>query len=56
MERGDTMPHPIAGLLRRKYRDRNADLDAVESTYSQLVQRFIAGERVPEYPAAWNNS
>ena len=52
-EKSEPMPHPIAGLMRKKFVLGNADIDGFGDCYQRLVERFMAGNP-PDYPARWN--
>ena len=54
-EKSEPMPHPIAGLMRKKFVLGNADIDGFDECYQRLVERFISGNP-PDYPASWNTS
>ena len=51
-EKSEPMPHPIAGLMRKKFVLGNADIDGFDACYQRLVDRFVAGNP-PAYPASW---
>ena len=52
-EKSEPMPHPIAGLMRKKFVLGNADIDGFDDCYQRLAERFVAGNS-PDYPASWN--
>ena len=52
-EKSEPMPHPIAGLMRKKFVLSNADSDGFDDCYQRLVERFVVGNP-PDYPASWN--
>ena len=51
-EKSEPMPHPIAGLMRKKFVLGKADIDSFDDCYQRLVERFVAGNP-PDYPASW---